>query len=236
MAVRSRLPWPWRAVVGALLLAVVGGMWWWGFDFGQLFGGFNRKEIEARISMLDAENAQLRTDTGQLRADNTRLASELAMATGMQASLSKQAVELQNENSQIKEELVFLQKLVADSSRQIGLSIQRLVVERERDDAWHYSILLVRGGNPKDEFDGQVTLQVTLQPGAGGGISPRPTILTLPDDAPDTAAALNLKFKYYQRLEGTIATPAGSVVRAVTVRAFETGQSSPRATRNLVIP
>jgi hypothetical protein len=48
--------------------------------------------------------------------------------------------------------------------------------------------------------------------------------------------ALSLKFKYYQRLEGTIAVPSGSVVRAVTVRVFESGQSVPRATRNLVIP
>jgi hypothetical protein len=236
MSVRSRLPWPWRAVVGAILLAIVAGMWWWGFDFGQILGGFNRREIEARIASLEAENAELRTETSQLRAKSTRLESELAMAAGTQASLSQQALELQNENSQIKEELVFLQKLVADSSKQIGLSIQRLVVERERDDAWHYSILLVRGGNPKDEFDGHVTLQVTVQPAAIGGVAPRSSIVTLPDDAPATAAALKLKFKYYQRLEGTIATPSGGIVRAVTARAFETGQPSPRATRNLVNP
>ena len=236
MSVRSRLPWPWRAVAGASLLAVVVGMWWWGFDFGQIFGGFNRKEVEARIASLEAENAQLRTETSQQQAKSTRLASELAMATGAQASLSRQALELQNENSQINEELVFLQKLVADSNKQVGLSIQRLIVEREKDDAWHYSLLLVRGGNPKDEFDGRVTLQVTIQPAATGGAAPRQTIVTLPDDQPATAGALKLKFKYYQRLEGTIATPNGGVVRAVTVRAFEAGQQSPRATRNLVIP
>ena len=45
-----------------------------------------------------------------------------------------------------------------------------------------------------------------------------------------------LKFKYYQRLEGTIVVPAGAVIRSVTVRAFESGQAAPRATRNLVIP
>jgi Family of unknown function (DUF6776) len=236
MSVRSRLPWPWRAVVGTVLLAIVAGMWWWGFDFGRILGGFNRKEIEARIASLEAENAQLRTETSQLRAKSTRLESELAMAGGTQASLSKQALELQDENSQIKEELVFLQKLVADSSKQTGLSIQRLVVERERDDAWHYSLLLVRGGNPKDEFDGRVTLQVTVQPAAIGGVIPRPKIVTLPDDEPATAAALKLKFKYYQRLEGTIPTPGGGGIRAVTARVFETGQPSPRATRNLVIP
>jgi septal ring factor EnvC (AmiA/AmiB activator) len=236
MSVRSRLPWPWRAVVGASLLAVVVGMWWWGFDFGQIFGGLNRKEIEARVASLETENAQLRTEASQAQTKAAHLESELAMATGAQTSLSKQALELQNENSQIKEELVFLQQLVSDSNKQVGLSIQRLVVERERDDAWHYSLMLVRGGNPKDEFEGRVTLQVTVQPAAANGPAPRPTILTLPDDQPATAAALTLKFKYYQRLEGTIMTPSGGIVRAVTVRAFETGQASPRATRNLVIP
>jgi hypothetical protein len=47
---------------------------------------------------------------------------------------------------------------------------------------------------------------------------------------------LKLKFKYYQRLEGTFGVPSGSGVRAVTARVFESGQPHPRATRNLVIP
>ena len=49
MAVRTRLPW-WGRGVGVLLLcAVIGGMWWWGFDFGQILGGFNRKDLEAML-------------------------------------------------------------------------------------------------------------------------------------------------------------------------------------------
>ena len=236
MAVRSRLPWPWRAVAGIVLLAVVAGMWWWGFDFGRIFGAFDHKQIESRIAALETENGALHVENAQLHAKTMQQESELAMAAGAQASLSKQALLLQNENSQIKEELVFLQKLVADSNKQVGLAIQRIVVEREREDAWHYSLLLVRGGNPKDEFDGHVTLQVNVQPTAGSGQPSRATIVTLPDDQADAAAALKLKFKYYQRLEGTIGVPNGAQVRAVTVRAFESGQASPRATRNLVIP
>ena len=233
---RSRLPWPWRAVAGVSVIAIVAGMWWWGYDFGQIFGGFNRKEVESRIVSLETENARLHAENAQLQARGMQLESDLAMTTGAQTSLSKQALLLQNENSQIKEELVFLQKLVADSNKQVGLSIQRLIVERESEDAWHYSLLLVRGGNPTDELDGHVTLQVVVQPVAPGGPAPRATIMTLPDEQPGTAAALKLKFKYYQRLEGTIDVPRGAVVRSVSVRAFESGQSNPRATRNLVIP
>ena len=109
MAVRSRLPWPWRAVAGTCVLAVVAGMWWWGYDFGQIFGGFNRKEIESRIAALEGENADLRKENAQLHARTMQQESELAMTAGAQASLSKQALELSTENSQIKEELAFLQ-------------------------------------------------------------------------------------------------------------------------------
>jgi hypothetical protein len=225
MAVRSRLPWPWRAVAGVVLLAIVGGMWWWGFDFGQIFGGFNRKEVEARLVSLENENSRLTSEATQLRTRNSRLESELAMTAGTQATLQKQSLELMAENTQLKEELSFLQKLVSDSSKQVGVSIARLSVDREGEDAWRYHVLIVRGGSPRDEFEGALTLQASLQPPAGEGQG-RPSTLTLPDDDPDTAAALALKFKYY---------PPGFLVRSVTVRAFENGQTNARATRTLAV-
>jgi len=236
MAVRSHLPWPWRATVVLALLGIVAGMWWWGFDFGQIFGGFNRKEIAAKLETLEADNAKMHADLTTLRARNSQLESELAMTAGAQSTLSKQAMELMNENTQLKEELSFLQKLVSDSNKQVGLAIQRLVVEREREDAYHYSVLVVRGGTPRDEFEGGVTLQATILPPPADGIAPRPQLITLPDEQPDSASALKLKFKYYQRLEGTIRIPPGAQVRSVTARAFETGQATARATRTLVIP
>ena len=231
MSVRSRLPWPWRAIVVLGLLTIIGGMWWWGFDFGQIFGGFNRKEITAKLATLESDNEKMRTEATTLRARNSQLESELAMTTGAQSTLSKQALELMAENTQLKEELSFLQKLVSDSSKQVGLAIQRLTVERERDDAWHYSVLVVRGGTPRDEFEGTLALHVSRTVAA-----PRRAVLNLPDEQPELAPALKLKFKYYQRLEGTIRVSPGAQVRSVTVRAFEAGQASPRASRTLVIP
>ncbi len=236
MAVRTHLPWPWRAVVGVVLLAVVAGMWWWGFDFGQIFGGFNRKDLEAKLTTLEGESAELRAEAAQLRRRSTQLESELAMTQGAQTTLSKQALEMQNENTQLKEELVFLQQLVADSNKQAGLSIQRLSAERERDDAWHYRVLVVRGGNPAADFDGHLSMQVAIAPPAGTTSAFRPTTINLPDEQPEMAPVLKLKFKYYQRLEGTFRVPAGAQVRSLTARAYETGQPSPRASRSLVLP
>ena len=155
------------------------------------------------------------------------------MTRGAQEALSRQATELSGENAQLKDELAFLQKLLSDTSRTTGLQIQRLAAEPDGDDAWRYSLLVVRGGNPKDEFVGHVAIHATLAPAAGGNGPAR--TLALPEDDPAAASALALKFKYYQRLEGRIRVPAGSRVTAIAVRAYEAGQGNPRATRTLTL-
>ncbi len=235
MAVRTHLPWPWRAVVGVVLVALVGGMWWWGFDFGQIFGGFNRKEVEARLATLEADTARKTQENEALRAANAALESELAMTRGAQQAMQRQVQEVTSENTQLKEDLAFLQKLVVDSNKQPGVSIQRLNAERAGDEVWNYSILVVRGGNPKGEFEGSVALAATVAPADGTGAG-RASTINLPEDQPATAGALKLKFKYYQRVDGSFRIPPGHVVRSINARILEAGSPAPRATRNLIIP
>jgi len=126
MAVRTHLSWKWKLPALIALLLVIAGMWWWGFDFGQLLGGFNRKEIDARIDRLESERATLSAENAQLRDRQSSLESDLKMAQCAQASLSRQALDLQSENSQIKEELAFLQKLFSDTGKEGTFTIQRL--------------------------------------------------------------------------------------------------------------
>ena len=114
------------------------------------------------------------------------------------------------------------------SYRSSGITIQRLAVEPDGDDGFRYSLLVVRGGSPKDEFVGKLVLQATVAGGEGGA-----RVVHLPDDQPDSATALLLKFKYYQRVEGRFRVPPGARVTSVAVRAYEAGQEVPRATRSL---
>ncbi|MET0441787.1 MAG: DUF6776 family protein [Casimicrobiaceae bacterium] len=223
-------PMPWWGRIAALVagIAVITGMWWWGFDFGQVFGGFDRKEVEARLSTLDAEAARLRTEAADLRGRNSRLESDLAMSRGAEQGLSRQSSNLVTENAQLKEEVAFLQRLVADSSKQAGLSIPRLTIDVDPDGTYRYNLIVVRGGNPKGDFEGHVALQAALSAPDGEVVT-----LTLPDDQPETRAGLDLRFKYYQRIEGTLRLPPGSRLTALIARAYEDGNTSPRATRSL---
>jgi hypothetical protein len=59
--------------------------------------------------------------------------------------------------------------------------------------------------------------------------------IELPEGQPENAAALQLKFKYYQRVEGTISVPPGSRLKSLEAKVLEPGQVSPKATRNLIL-
>jgi hypothetical protein len=226
MAVRTHLSWPWRLTATFGVAALIAGMWWWGFDFGRFLAGFDRA-AQTQGSAADAETTAMREDNARLRAKLAELESDLNVTRGAQATLSKQALELQDQNAQMKEELAFLRKLLSDAGRPGSFSIQRLSAERDRGNVYRFSMLVVRGGNPSDEFSGQLALSANVA-AEGHNVT-----LNLPDDQPDTAAALTLKFKYYQRVEGTFRIPAGGQLRSLQARVLETGQSMPRATRSL---
>ena len=227
MAVRTHLSWRWKVPALLALLAVIAGMWWWGFDFGQFLGGFDRGAVADKQARLEAELAAARAESARLRARAAELESDLNVTRGAQATLSRQALDLQTENTQMKEELAFLRTLFSESGKPGTLSIQRLAAERDHDDVYHFSMLVVRGGKPTDEFTGRITLVANVT--AGG----RTSTLTLPDDQPETAAALKLSFKYYQRVEGTFRVSQGGQLKSLQARVLEPGQDAPRATRSL---
>ncbi|MEP6998111.1 MAG: DUF6776 family protein [Betaproteobacteria bacterium] len=227
MAVRIEHSWRLKIPLALILIALVGGMWWWGFDFGQFLSGFNRGEVAETRARLEAERDELKKDNVRLRARSAELESDLGVARGAQTTLSRQTLDLQNENTQIKEELAFLQQLFSDSGKQGAISIQRLSAERSSDDAYRYSLLIVRGGNPTDEFSGRLTMQANLVDKNG------PMTIELPEGQPERASALQLKFKYYQRVEGTISVPPGSQLKSLQAKVLEQGQPNPKATRSL---
>jgi hypothetical protein len=236
MAVRTQLGWPWRAASVIVLLGVVAAVGWWGFDFGQLLGGFNRREIEGRVAMLEADLASARSEAASLRARNAELESDLAMMRGAQARLQKQQSEVLHENAELKEELAFFRQFFADANTKLGVAIQRLDVDATSAELLRYSALVVRGRGQKDdrsEFDGRLTLTFELVP-TGGDREGR--TMTIPDDQPEIATPLKLRFKYYQRVDGTVRVPGGFTPKTVIARAYESGAAGPRATRTIILP
>ena len=223
LAVRTHVAWPIRVVWGVALGAFVVGLIWWGFDAGRLFAGFDRSEAAEERTRLENQLNGLREENALLRSRTVQLESELGVVKGAQAVLSAQAQTLQKENSQIKEDLVFLQKLFAGSGKEVALSIQRLQVDRMSPTDYRVRMLVVHGGRKNEEFSGRAELEAH---GADGR-----TLLVLPEHEPGTQGLLKLGFKYYQRVEVNFQAPAGTVIKSVQARVFENGNPSPKATQ-----
>jgi hypothetical protein len=184
LSVKTHVAWHWRALGIGFIVAVVSWMVWTGFDAGRLLGGFYKSEADERRVQLENQVSVLTADNKQLTSKVTRLESEMQMGKGAQDSLTRQALELQTENTQLKEELSYLQQLVSGSSKEGAITIRRVTVEKDDADQLHVRMLVAQGGAKGDPFVGLLNLSVELQQDG------KRVMINLPDDQPETAMAL----------------------------------------------
>ncbi|RZS77067.1 DUF6776 family protein [Pigmentiphaga kullae] len=230
---------PWRIVVLVLLLALGAAMGTGLYESARrVFGG---PQISA------SELAQLRAEHQRLIADNERLQGSLAAAESRleieRAAKDQFAADLraaQKEMGDMRNDLAFFDQLIPMDPRQAQVNIRSAELERQ-GELLRYRVLLMRGGRPSGEFSGR------LQFSASGVRAGTATTLDLhPFSVPTEALAgeaapvalpaadpLALRFRQYQRAEGSLAVPAGFVVRSVTVRVVEGGVVRSQSTINL---
>src|SRR5512133_1742249 len=112
MTVTTHLPWWERGAAVFALTAMMAFVVWWAFDFGQIFGGVHRGDIDAQRAALETEAIRLRSDASARRVRYSQLETDLAMSRGAQQALSRQVADLAAENAELKEEAAILQRLV----------------------------------------------------------------------------------------------------------------------------
>lgn len=230
LSVKTHVAWPWRALGIGLVLAIVGWMVWTGFDAGRLWGGFYKSEAEDRRTQLEAEVMTLSEENRQYLGRVTRLESEAQMAKGAQDSLTRQALALQTENTQLKEELSYLQQLVSGNSKEGAITVQRATVERDGPEQVRVRMLVVQGGAKGVPFSGQLSVGLELQHDG------KRQHINLPEEQPETAMALKLNFTYYQRIDIAVKVAQGATVRTLQARVFQAGGSQPRVTQTVNLP
>ena len=230
LSVKTHVAWPWRALGLSCVLAIISWMVWTGFDAGRLLGGFYKSEAEERRMQLEGQVANLSEENRQLLSRVTRLESEGQMTKGAQDSLTRQALTLQTENTQLKEELSYLQQLVSGNSKEGAITVQRATVERDGPEQVHVRMLVVQGGSKGVPFSGQLSLGLELLEEG------RRQHISLPEDQQETAMALKLNFTYYQRIDVTVRVAPGASVRTLQARVFQAGSTQPRVTQTVNLP
>ncbi len=193
-----------------------------------------RRLIGGAPPVSASEVAQLRAENQRLIADNERLQGSLAAAESRlaieRAAKDQLAADLRaahKEMGDLRNDLAFFDQLIPMDPRQAQVSIRSAELERQ-GDGLRYRVLLMRAGRPSGEFKGRLQFSAS---GTRGGVETtmdlRPFVMTDDGEAGEAASPrpdpLALRFRQYQRAEGTLEVPDGFEVRSVTVRLVEGG-------------
>ncbi|MBI4936841.1 MAG: hypothetical protein HY846_01230 [Nitrosomonadales bacterium] len=229
LAVRPHVPWylRWAATLPFVLAA--GWLVWWAYDSGLELAGFHRGQAEQEL-------AQLRDQVTALKSENAKLISQAAsnerqaqMEHAANMETAKQLKALNEEYVRVQEDLSFFQNLSLSDTREGGLAVYRLKLERDTlPGEYRYRMLLVRSGQLRaKEFQGSLQLLVNVQHNG------EKKVLVFPEEDPlskngPVDAAYQIKFKYYQRIERSFQLPPEMQIESVQVRIFEEGAHEPK--------
>jgi len=146
-----------------------------------------------------------------------------------QEQLARQAAEMENEANRLREDLAFFESLLPTKASASGIQIRSFRMQPDgTPEAMRYRLLVQQAGKPERDFVGVVQMQVNYV--AEG----RPHSLQVPDPAvPDSRRPLELSFRHYQRVEGTITLPEGATAKSVVVRIVAAGQTHAQQTFQL---
>ncbi len=224
-AVKTPLAWYWRLLGAVALGAVSVALGLSLYDAGRRFAGLDREAYESEISALRAKVDHLTHQAASLQALADASDSSQKIERTTQAQLMEQIKALEEQNLGLKEDLAFFENLVPSASREERLTINGFRIAADAiPGEYRYRLLLLQGlSQAQRDFDGTVQLVVDLEQDG------RTSVLTLPSDKPGENQELRVRFKRFQRVEGSFRVNPDAKVRSVQVRVLETGGREPRA-------
>lgn len=238
VAVRPDVPWYLRLLylaAGASAAVIVA---WGGLVF---FGGrAQHPEAERDVARMRGELHAQAAELAELRSKLAQADRQLQIDRAASADLVKQVKSLSFDNAQLKEDLAFFQSLMSASTQspkagssgpgEGGISVNRFRLQPEPvAGEYRYQMLLVQSGQRVQEFQGKLQFVLDIQEDG------RRHVLLLPAAAESDARDYQLKFRFFQRVEGSFKLAPGSVLKGMQVRVFENGARTPKLTQALNI-
>lgn len=215
VAIRSHSPWYIKFGGYGLAMGVAAAIAWVIVDNSYRITGFNRAEAKEQINTLTAENAKLKLAYETTKSALNDKEGTLKVEVASQAELTKNLVQLQDENASFKEDIGFLRNIMSSGSVPDGLAIQNFKIEPDASpNEYRYRLLLTQGGQRKQDFKGKIQVVVRVQ--MLGQASQ--TTLNFPTDAQMRESLGTVEFRFYQKLDGRFSIPQDAVLKSVQVR------------------
>jgi len=199
------------------------------YEYGRGFGGPDRRALSAEVERLQSQLREAEAERSRLTATVTAFEAQMKVERAAQEQLARQAGELDAEASRLREDLAFFESLLPTKASASGIQIRSFRMQPDgAPEAMRYRLLVQQAGKPERDFVGVVQMQVNFVRDG------RNQSLQVPDPAvPESRRALELSFRHYQRVEGTITLPEGAAARSVVVRIVAAGQTLAQQTFQL---
>lgn len=207
VSVRSALPWPFRWLLGAVVLGFSGALALWAFEFGKDIAGLDRN-AKQELAQLRQEVQQLRDDLSRAQSVANTSESLLTAEKVAQEQLVGQIRQLQADNQALRNDLGFFERLIPGSGTDAP-SIRGLQVERLSEVQVKWQALMIQAVKNAPDFRG--ALEITF----AGTLEGRPWSMS---QAPSPQAVV---IKGYLRQEGVVDVPPGAVVKTVTAKILQ---------------
>lgn len=210
LVVRSHRPWRARVLTGiALLLLAVAGFGL--YEFGQVQGGYNRLQAQARfgefneqVESLEAENAALRAKVALL--ETSRQVDREAYEQ-VEASLADLQAQIQSQ----REELVFYRGIVSPEDGRSGLQVQELeILPGDGERTFLLSLVLIRAIKHDRRVNGVVNFVIE---GVANGTARSLSM----SEVGQPGDPVEFNFRYFQDFEREIVLPEGFAPRKIHV-------------------
>ena len=207
VSVRSAMPWPFRWLLGAVVLGFSGALALWAFEVGKDIAGLDRN-AKQELERLRNEVQDLRAELVRAQSVSNTSESLLTAEKAAQEQLVQQIRQLEADNQVLRGDLGFFERLIPGSGSG-ALNIRGLQVDRLAQNQLKWQVLLIQALKNAPDFKGTLELSFvgTLE-GKPWSLSPAP-------------AAQPVLIKSYLRQEGVMDVPPQAVIKSVTARLLQ---------------
>lgn len=229
VSVRSHLPRPLRMLLAFFVLSMAAAAGVALYEYGRGFGGPDRRELAVEVERLQSQLRAAEAERNQFIATINALEAQMKVDRAAQEQLLRQANEFGAEANRLREDLAFFESLLPTKANASGIVIRSFRIQPDgAPEAMRYRLLVQQAGKPERDFVGSVQMQVNLVRDG------RNLAVQVPDPAlPDSRRGLELSFRHYQRVEGSLTLPEGATARSVVVRIVAAGQTHAQQTFQL---
>ena len=218
VAVRTHLPWYWRALSVIALAGASLALAGWIYDAGQRFAGFHQGDSEHEIAAMRTRIAQLESEVEGARKVANSSESRLRIESTSQEQLTAQIRTLEEENARLKADLATFESLAGGQAGDSGLAISRLQILPAGNGQYRYRLLLAQTGDRKDkEFNGTIQLLATVQR------DKETVMMQFPAAGEPSGSQYQVSFRHFRRVEGLFKVAAEMRVVRVEARLIQDG-------------